>query len=303
MPEPRTHLVLANEQAGSTERQDVALAVARLAEHHPVRLHWTSSPEDFQRAIGDAADDVQLVVAGGDGSIHLALETVDDLGCTDRPVGIVPLGTGNDFARNHGLPLDPEAAADVIMNGPATRVDAIELLHGQRRELIANNLHVGLGVDAANRAKSLKKGLGRFAYPIATALVGTTGESRPHRILVNGERVWDGPLLAGLVLLGPSMGGGVEVLDDSDTRSVDVVAIGAMEPRKRLALVRTMLRGEITDDPHAQRWTAETVEIGAHGGVEVDADGELTTYPSPIHLRHVRGAWTVLTSAPDGAPG
>jgi len=298
VPEPRTHLVLANEQAGSTARQNVALAVARLAEHHPVRLAWTSSPEEFQRAIADAEEHVQIVIAGGDGSIHLALETVDQLGCPDRPIGIIPLGTGNDFARNHDLPLEPEAAADVVLQGRATPVDAIELVHGQRRELIANNLHVGLGVDAAHRAKRLKKGLGRLAYPVATAMVGTTGESRPHRIQVNGERVWDGPLLAGLVLLGASMGGGVEVLENSDTRSIDVVAIGAMAPRERLALVRTMLRGDIVDDPHAQRWPAETVEIGAQGGVEVDADGELTTYPSPIHLRHVRGAWTVLTPAP-----
>lgn len=297
MPESRPHLVLANEQAGSTERQNVSLAVARLAEHHPVRLRWTSSPAEFQRAIADAADDVQLVVAGGDGSIHLTLQTVDELGCTNRPVGIIPLGTGNDFARNHDLPLDPEEAADIVLHGRAKPVDAIELVHGHLRELIANNLHVGLGVDAAHRAKRMKKGLGRLAYPLATALVGATGECRPHRILVDGERVWDGPLLAGLVLLGASMGGGVEVLEDSDTRSVDVVAIGAMEPRDRLALVRTMLRGDITDDPHAQRWPAETVEIGAQGGVEVDADGELTTYASPIDLRHVRRAWTVLTPA------
>jgi diacylglycerol kinase (ATP) len=295
VPEPRSHLVLANEQAGSTARQNVALAVARLAEHAPARLRWTGSQEEFQRAIADADDDVQIVVAGGDGSIHLTLETVDQLGRADRPVGIIPLGTGNDFARNHHLPLDPETAADVVLQGRPTSVDAIEITHGQTREMVANNLHVGLGVDAAHRAKGLKKGLGRLSYPVATAIEGASGTCRRHRILVDGDLVWDAPLFAGLVLLGASMGGGVEMLEDSDVASVDVVAIGAMEPRERLGLVRAAMRGDISSHHRAERWSAEAVEIGAEGGVEVDADGELTTHPSPIRLRHLRGAWTVLT--------
>lgn len=293
-PHPSFH-VLANEQAGSTERSAVAVAVARLAEHGPTTLGWTSDPDDFLRAVEEVPDGHRLVIAGGDGSIHLALETLDRLERTDDAVGIVPLGTGNDFARNHRLPLEPDDAADVVVHGRPTPVDAIELRSGDQRELIANNLHVGLGVRSAHRAKPMKPALGRLAYPVATAMEGAAGTCTPHRISVDGEAVWDAPLLAGLFLLGGSMGGGIQMLD-TDTRSLDVVAVGEVSGADRLALVRAALRGDIAGHPAASRWSsADVVVVEADGGVEVDADGELTTHGERMELRHVRSRWRVLT--------
>jgi diacylglycerol kinase family enzyme len=293
----RTFHVLANEHAGSTERDQVAVAVARLAERGPTTLTWTASPDEFDREIAELGDDQQLVVAGGDGSIHLALGCLDRRGDTERPVGIIPLGTGNDFARNHRLPLAPDEAAEVVLHGRPTPVDVIELRSGERRELIANNLHVGLGVRSAHRAKPMKKLLARLAYPVATAIEGGAGTCRPHRITVDGELVWDEPLLAALFLLGGSMGGGIHVID-TDTRSLDVVAIGDVTGRERFGLVRAALRSELADHPAARHWSAASVVVvEAGGGVEVDADGELVEHGPRIELRHVRAGWTVLTPA------
>jgi len=287
--------VLANERAGSTERAAVSVAVARLAEHGPTTMAWTSSPEEFHEAVAGLDADQQLVIAGGDGTIHLALGCLDALDGTDRAVGIIPLGTGNDFARNHGLPLEPGPAADVVAEGRPTPVDVIELRSGEHRELVANNLHVGLGVRSAHRAKPMKPGLGRLAYPVATAWEGAAGACDPYRIVVDGEQVWDGPLLAGLFLLGGSMGGGVEVLE-TDTRSLDVVAVAPASARGKAGLVRAVLRGGIDEHPAAQRWSAaQQVRLEAEGGVEVNADGELTRHGPVVELRHVRAAWRVLT--------
>lgn len=290
--------VLANEHAGTTERAAVAQAVAALAEHGPATLRWTSSPEDFESAVRELHDDQRLVVAGGDGTVHLALACLDRLGRTDEGIGIIPLGTGNDFARNHGLPLEPAAAAQVVAQGQPGPVDVIELRSDRGRELVANNLHVGLGVRAARRAGPAKSLLGPLAYPAATALEGAIGEGQPHRITVDGEVVWDEPLLAGLFLLGPSMGGGIEVID-TDPRSLDVVAVGDVRGADRLGLVRAALRSDLAQHPGAKRWSsAEVVVVEAEGGVEVDADGELGEHGPRIELRHLRAGWQVITPGP-----
>lgn len=296
-PRPTSFHVLANEKAGSTERTSVAVAVARLAEHRPVTLQWTSSPEDFHDAVASLADERQLVIAGGDGTIHLALDCLDRLDRTDRTVGIVPLGTGNDFARNHDLPLEPIAAADVVAEGTPRPVDVIEVRSHGDRHLVANNLHIGLGVLGARRATPMKPALGKLAYPVGTALEGALGTCAAHRITVDGEPVWDEPLLAALFLLGPSMGGGVEVID-TDTRSLDVVAVAQPTGRQKLGLVRAALRGRLDAHPAARRWSAaEVVVVEAEGGIQVNADGELTDLGDRVELRHVRAGWRVITPA------
>lgn len=297
MSGPRPHLVLANDSAGSTSRRDVALAVSRLAEHAPTELRWTSAPEEFEELVRDSSGQ-QLVIAGGDGSLHLALQTLDGLGRTDDPVGIIPLGTGNDFARNHDIPLDPQEAADVVLGGRSRAVDAIELRDdGSHRELVANNLHLGMGVDSARAAQRWKPALKRFAYPVATAWTGATGGSEALKVTVEGEVVWDGPLLACLFLLGPSMGGGVELVDTNEG-TIDVVVVEPVEPRDRIALVRAAMRDGLTETDRAHRWTARRVSVHAAGTIEADIDGELAEHERALHLELEPRAWHVLV--PEG---
>lgn len=301
MPGPRPHLVLANDSAGSTSRRDVALAVSRLAEHAPTELRWTSEPDEFEGLVRDATDQ-QLVIAGGDGSLHLALQTLDALGRTDEAIGIVPLGTGNDFARNHDIPLDPQEAADVVVAGHARAVDAIELRDdGTHRELVANNLHLGMGVDSARAAQRWKPALKRFAYPVATAWTGATGRSAPLRVVVEDEVVWDGPLLACLFLLGPSMGGGVELVDTTEG-TIDIVVVEPVERRERVALVRAAMRDGLTETDRAHRWTGRRASVHASGGIDADIDGELCEHHRALHLELKPRAWKVLVPG-SGAEG
>lgn len=296
MSGPRPHLVLANDSAGSTSRRDVALAVSRLAEHAPTELRWTSEPEEFEDLVRGATEQ-QLVIAGGDGSLHLALQTLDALGRTDDPIGIIPLGTGNDFARNHDIPLDPQEAADVVLGGRPRAVDAIELRDdGTHRELVANNLHLGMGVDSARAAQRWKPALKRFAYPAATAWTGATGGSVAMRVAVEDEVVWDGPLLACLFLLGPSMGGGVELVDTTEG-TIDVVVVEPVEPRDRIGLVRAAMRDGLTETDRAHRWTGRRASVHAAGTIDADIDGELAEHRRALHLALQPRAWHVLVPA------
>src|SRR5215207_11615300 len=77
------------------------------------------SQDMAQEAVARGTD--ALVVVGGDGMVHLGLQAV---GGTEVPFGVVPAGSGNDFARAIGVPLrDPTAAASIVVTGAARRID------------------------------------------------------------------------------------------------------------------------------------------------------------------------------------
>ena len=301
---PRRHsgyVVIANRGAGSTEEAAVNAAVARLATDAPTVLDWTEEPEECLEIVKGLEDDRQLVVAGGDGSIHLALSVVTHVERTDGPVGIIPLGTGNDFARNHGIPLDPVEAADVVIAGHAVGVDAMTL-DGERAEktndgrpqLVANNIHVGLGVKAAQTASRWKARLGRFSYPLATGYEGYNAETTELTVTADGDVVHDGPLLAALVLLGPSMGGGVEMMPEEPDR-LDLVLIEAPDGAgDRAGLVAAALRHRVADAERADHREVSRVTIEGRSGLSVNVDGEMVDYRGPVTVEHLPSAWKVL---------
>ena len=109
--------MLVNAKAGTAEEAAVDRAVAVLAERSPARVVPSEDPDQLDGLLAGLGEE-QLVVAGGDGSLHLVLDRLRRAGrLATTPIGLVPLGTGNDFARGQGLPLDPAGAARRVVDG------------------------------------------------------------------------------------------------------------------------------------------------------------------------------------------
>jgi diacylglycerol kinase family enzyme len=157
-------------------------------------------------------------------------------------------------------------------------------------------MHLGMGVDSARAAQRLKPVLKRFAYPTATAWIGAMGEPAPLRVTVEDEQVWDGPVLACLFLLGPSMGGGVELVDTTEG-TIDIVVVEPVDRRERVALVRTAMRDGLSSADEAHRWTGARASVQATGMLDTDIDGELCEHNHTLHLELKPRAWTVLVPA------
>jgi hypothetical protein len=121
----------------------------------------------FERgdAIRFAADGARhgadaVVALGGDGTVN---EVVNGLSGFDVPLGIIPLGTANDFARQAGIPSDPDHAMDVILRRKPVRIDSAEL-NGRR---FVNVSTAGIGAEAtAETPADAKEALGALAYAI-----------------------------------------------------------------------------------------------------------------------------------------
>src|SRR4029450_7829569 len=88
-------------------------------------------------------------------------------------VGLVPLGTGNDFARAAGIPLDAHAAAIALTTARPHRFD---LLGDDTDKVVVNAAHAGLGAEAAAVAADHKPRLGPLAYPLGGVLARVRAE-------------------------------------------------------------------------------------------------------------------------------
>src|SRR5262245_34503729 len=166
-------LVISNAAAGTADEQSLATALGVLRKHCSVEVQSTSKPGELDSALHRAGSR-RIVVAGGDGSLHAvvaALHRRNDL--KSAVLGVLPLGTGNDFARTNGIPLDIEAAADVICTGiPQPR----DLVVDEVGDIVVNSVHAGAGAVASRRGAKWKErlhrlgvgraNLGRLGYPI-----------------------------------------------------------------------------------------------------------------------------------------
>lgn len=288
-------LVLANAAAGSADDDAVEAAVEQLGRTGEVELARAGGPEDLDRAL-DAVGERTLVVAGGDGSLHLVVQRLHDRGQLNQvTIGLVPLGTGNDFARGAEVPLDPVEAAAALSTAAPRPVD---LVVDERGGVVINVAHAGLGAEAAERSTSLKGRLGPLAYPVGALLAGVRESGWDLEVTVDGDPVGDGPVLMVGVGNGRTIGGGTPlcptaVLDDG---LVDVVVVNATGPAARTAFAAALRRGTHLDREDVHHTRGRTVSISGDP-IRHNADGEVSDELASRSYEVVAGAWSFLGSA------
>ncbi|GAA3135057.1 diacylglycerol kinase [Planomonospora alba] len=292
-------LAICNRGAGGAQEEAVEAALGTLCEGADVaevsstgadRGDGAEEPDRrLDRAL-DACPGRDVVVLGGDGSLHVvvaALHRRGELG--ERAVGLVPLGTGNDFARALGLPLDPERAARVVLAGHRRPMD---LLVDDDGGIVVNAVHLGAGAEASERAAPLKPLLGRLAYPLGGLLAGVRSRGWRLRVTVDGRPLARGRrVLMAAVGNGVTIGGGTPLTPRArpDDGMVDVVVAATTGPLARAAYALRLRRGTHLGLREVVMDRGREVTVSG-GPVPVNADGELT---GPV----TRRSWTVLPAA------
>ncbi|MEV7429298.1 MULTISPECIES: diacylglycerol kinase [unclassified Nocardioides] len=234
------------------------------------------------------ADGVEaVVVCGGDGMTHLAVQV---LAGTGVPLGLVPAGTGNDVARSLDLPrTDPLAAADRVLAG---RTRTIDLARSGSRYFVSV-LAAGFDAIVNERANAMTWPRGQMRYNLATLAELRVFEPLPYTIEVDGHRIRTDAMLVA-VGNGPSFGGGLRITEGAllDDGMLDVVII---KPLSKAGLVRAYPRlfaGTHTRLPQYEHHRARRVTVAAPGIVSY-ADGERFG-PLPLTVESAPGALTVL---------
>ncbi len=289
---PRVIALLTNPTSGKGKGTRLsALAELQLREAglqvRPMQGRDADEALDLARhAVSDGVE--ALVVVGGDGMVNLGIQAV---ATTGTPLGIIPAGTGNDAARNVGIPLkDPVAAADVVIRG---RTRTLDLARCGGRYYVTV---MAAGFDAVvnERANNMRWPRGQMRYNLATLAELRTFQPLSYTLDLDGVTHRFRAMLVAIGN-GPSFGGGLRITEGAkmDDGLLDVVII---KPITKPDLIRTYPRlfsGTHTSHPQYEHHLARRVTVAAPGIVGY-ADGERFG-PLPITIESVPGALTVLS--------
>ncbi|MFL6108874.1 MAG: diacylglycerol/lipid kinase family protein [Marmoricola sp.] len=293
-PDPSTSAgrriaVLTNPTSGKGRGRQIAdLVRSRLSDagFQVQALQGRDGDEALDLARQCVEDQVEtLVVIGGDGMVHLAVQALAGSGTR---LGLVPAGTGNDVARALDLPRkDPAAATDVVIGGKERAIDLARAGHKYYVTVLA----AGFDAIVNERANEMTWPKGQMRYNLATLAELRTFSPIPYVIDVDGEQH---RFEAMMVAVGnsESFGGGMRITEGAviDDGMLDVVAI---LPMSKLELVRTfpkLFSGTHVHHPKYRHYAGKVVTVAAPG-ITAYADGErmsalpLTVEVAPAALR------------------
>lgn len=285
-----TWLAIGNASAGTSDEETIAQVLTCLREFARVDYVATEGPDDLARELADHDDAGLVAVLGGDGSLHAVVQALYDADRLDRTVvGLVPLGTGNDFARTLELPDDPVGSARALAEGTDR---AIDLIVDGDDHVVVNAAHLGLGAQAAERSAPVKPVLGPLAY--AAGAVSTLFSRTPRLRVRIDDRELGGRIAQVAVGNGRFVGGGGELLPHAlvDDGLMDVAVVFASTVPRRIAYALHLSRGTHADEDYVEYTTARRVRVDS-APLGCTSDGELTG-PSAVHSwRIVPGALTM----------
>ncbi|GHH92322.1 diacylglycerol kinase [Streptomyces capillispiralis] len=233
-----------------------------------------------------------LIAVGGDGMANLALQAVVGTG---TPLGLIAVGTGNDFARALGMPLrEPAAAGRMIADAlKCGRVRDIDLGRAGDR-WFGTVLASGFDSRVNDRGNRMRLPAGRFKYDLAMVAELAAFRPVPYRITMDGGDVREVEATLVAVGNGSSYGGGMRICPGADLTDglFDVTVVGDCGRGTLLRVFPTVYRGTHVDHPKVTVFRAARVELEAAGTTGY-ADGE-PLGPLPLGARCVRGAVRVV---------
>ncbi|MFF2044982.1 diacylglycerol kinase [Kitasatospora sp. NPDC058170] len=246
---------------------------------------------------GDGAGIDALVVVGGDGMINLALQAVAGTG---TPLGVIPAGTGNDHAREYGLPRrSPEEAAEVVAAGHTTTVDLgrVTAADGSTR-WFGSVLATGFDSLVSDRTNRLRWPRGRMRYNLAILAEFANLRPLPFRLVLDDGTVIERDLTLAAVGNTRSYGGGMLICPGADPADglFDVTLVAAM-PRLRVArFFPTVFKGTHIHHPEVTTHRTASLRIESPG-ITAYADGEFIA-PLPVDVTVARAALHLIVPGP-----
>ncbi|MEA2008575.1 MAG: diacylglycerol kinase family protein [Chloroflexota bacterium] len=250
-------------------------------------VYPTHAIELTHQAIEDGYD--LIIAAGGDGTVHEVINGLMSCPKEKRPrLGVVPLGSGNDFSHALGMDTDPAKALRQIFTGESHFVDigVMEDSRG-RREYWDNT--IGIGFDAIVTIYSHNMPIVRGFLMYFAAVLKTIflkHHSRHVKFIINEDETWTEDVMMITLCNGPREGGGFTFYPDASLEDgiFTLVAVKKLSRLMMLRLIPEFMKGTHLGFPQIQTNDFQTLSIHSDQPLYIHCDGEIFSgFTSDIH--------------------
>jgi len=271
-----------------------------LFEANGVALDITQS-----RAVGDLEDQIarhvrrgarQIIVVGGDGSVH---EAVNGMQRAARPcaLGLIPSGTGNDFAKACDIPLDWQQATRALSQRITKRTQVRKIDIGRCNDrYFANGLGIGFDAKVTRIARSYRWRIGDFVYLLAILRCLYDGVATPDMNIQSQDLSLSGPITLATVCNGPWVGGMFHiapVANNADGK-LDLLIAAPVSRTRILALLPLLMRGKHMQEVDISHHVVTSLTVSSAAPVESHLDGEVQPLQSRFEIEVLPAALDLL---------
>lgn len=225
------------------------------------------SKEKTENLIKEGA--TNIVAVGGDGTLHQVLNGITDFEKVN--MGIIPCGTGNDFASAIGLPKDPVKALDLIIDGEAKYTDFMQTPEVRGLNVIG----MGIDVDVLKRYNALKRKT-KFGYTSCLIKTLMKFEYGDFQLEINGKK----EIMRSFIVCacnGSRFGGGIPIcpIADATDNSLDMLTVKEMKKLKIIGAFLKLKSGKVFKIKQTTHEKAEKIKVTVPMPYTVNVDGEL----------------------------
>ena len=276
--------------------------------YHAIELAREAVLEGFRK----------LLVLGGDGAIHEVLNGLysqDEVSPSEVTLGLIPVGSGNDWSRLHKIPADYEAAVDLIADAERhTRVQDVArvdtLMDGKPYTIVSGAMHYfrrhmmnigGLGFDSevCHRFDLAKeRGHASDRQYLKSLLSGFLSyKCLKFRVSVDGQEFYRGPAFSVALGIGKYCGGGMMQTPEAipDDGLIDVTVVGKVSKLQFLHKVPSLFRGDIFKNKEVIHTRGRQVDISAAPYSYMEVDGEPVGI-TPVHVAVIPAGVKVVSN-------
>jgi YegS/Rv2252/BmrU family lipid kinase len=304
---PAEWMVLINPMAGDHKSGDDWGKISLMLDRYRITYqhHITEFPRHSIKLIQDFLGQGyrKFIIAGGDGFLNEAVNAIFTQTAVDPELvtlAMIPVGTGNDWARTFNIPFDYEAAIKIIRNGKALRHDiGLVFYHTKEEEKSWYFINMcGMGFDAEVNRKVIadreKGSLGRmkYQYHIFTTLMGYT----PTRmtLVIDGKEIQH-EVFSMALGIAQYNGGGMKQLPGAvpDDGVFDLSIIKKITRLKVMRSVNKLYDGSFVELPEVATYTGKAIQIKSQPKCWIEADGEALG-ESPFRFEIIPRALNVI---------